>query len=279
MAGEKRAAGPKDPVTGKRTAAPRRGSDHDGNSPATTRASPDTVYSQFFRSHALSLIIFCLAFFFIVTITNPGLYINDEWITANQLHQLDIGHQVTFSEGKYGTLENGTASAYFTSRQNVLMYSLALPLLALPLVKIFGIFGDNFRLLIILIWSASLVVSALLMDAFYPLYFRIGRLRLLYPVLFLSLILFMVNVLLYKQFPFSAPDAPFEVAALVLANHICFRDMSSCPCTAVPCTPRDGRGYFLLVVPVLGRNRKRSYADRDGFYLRHVFLCLLSFRG
>jgi hypothetical protein len=221
MAGEKRAAGQKDSVTGRKTAAPGRGSGYrNAMTPAGT--SPDTVHGQFFRDHALSLIIFCMAFFFIVTITNPGLYINDEWITANQLHQLDIGHQVTFSEGKYGTLENGTATAYFASRQNVLMYSLALPLLALPLVKIFSIFGDNFRLLIILLWSASLVAAALLMDTYYPRYFRRGNLRLLYPVMFLSLILFMVNVLLYKQFPFSAPDAPFEVAALVLANHLLF---------------------------------------------------------
>ena len=39
---------------------------------------------------------------------------------------------------------------------------------------------------------------------------------------FLALLLFMGNILLYKQFPFSAPDAPFEVAALVLANHVFF---------------------------------------------------------
>jgi hypothetical protein len=32
----------------------------------------------------------------------------------------------------------------------------------------------------------------------------------------------MGNILLYKQFPFTAPDAPFEVAALVLANHFFF---------------------------------------------------------
>ena len=37
-----------------------------------------------------------------------------------------------------------------------------------------------------------------------------------------ALLLFMGNMLLYKQFPFTAPDAPFEVAALVLANHVFF---------------------------------------------------------
>jgi hypothetical protein len=188
----------------------------------TTVTVPESPAAAFFRAHALSLVIFLIAFFFIVTITNPALYINDEWITANQLHQLDLGHQVIFSEGKYGVLENGSAIRYFTLRQNILMYSLALPVAALPFVKIFSIFGDNFRMLVILAWSLSLMAIALLVDMYYPAYSRISGIRLFYPALFLSLFLFMANILLYKQFPFSAPDAPFEVAAIVMANHVFF---------------------------------------------------------
>jgi hypothetical protein len=221
MAGEQHDSGPGDAMAGRKTAGQGKGSDHNQDYDQIPRI-PETGAGLFFRDHALSLIVFLVSFFFIVAITSPGLYINDEWITANQLHQLDIGHQVTFNEGKYGVLENGTSTAYFTSRQNLLMYSLALPLLALPLVKLFSLFGDNFRLLIILLWSASLVAAALLMDQYYPRYFRAGTIHLLVPVLLLSLILFMANILLYKQFPFTAPDAPFEVAALVLANHIFF---------------------------------------------------------
>ncbi|MDD1680398.1 MAG: hypothetical protein LUQ35_02175 [Methanoregula sp.] len=176
----------------------------------------------FFRAHALSLVIFLTAFFFIVTITSPGLYITDEWITTNQIHQLDLGHQVVFSEGKYGVIENGSVPGYFTARQNVLMYSLALPLTALPFVRMFGLMGDNFRMLIILAWSLSLVVIALLLDTFYPEYAKVFGTRMLFPAVLFALLLFMGNILLYKQFPFTAPDAPFEVAALVLANHIFF---------------------------------------------------------
>ena len=168
------------------------------------------------------MLFFFLSFFFIVTITSPGLYITDEWITANQVHQLDLGHQVMFSEGKYGVTENGSVSGYMTARQNVLMYSLALPITALPFVKIFGLFGDNFRMLIILAWSISLVIIALLLDTFYPKYAKIFGIRILFPLVLFSLLLFMGNILLYKQFPFTAPDAPFEVAALVLANHVFF---------------------------------------------------------
>ena len=222
MAGEKRESGRRSP----------RKSGEPGRVLHETRLRDDPVretgsgtespLAVFFQDHVLSLVLFLGAFFFIVTITNPALYISDEWITANQVHQLDLGHQVTFSEGKYGVTENGSVSGYFTARQNVLMYSLALPLAALPFVKVFSLLGDNFRMFIILAWSLCLVGIALLLDARYPKYSKIFGIRILYPAVLLALFLFMANILLYKQFPFSAPDAPFEVAALVLANHIFF---------------------------------------------------------
>lgn len=176
----------------------------------------------FFQRYALTLIIFLISLFFILTITNPALCLNDEWITANQLHQLDIGHQATYNEGKYGITEEGILSAYFTSRQNVLMYSLALPIAALPVVKLFGLFGDNFRLIVIMSWSLCLVLIAILIEAYYPAYAKIRGMRILFPVLLLALFLFMFNILMYRQFIFSASDAPFEVAALVLTSHLFF---------------------------------------------------------
>jgi len=222
MAGEKRESGRKNSRTSGEAGRPlleNRRHNYPGTERTPGNESPPAAW---FRSHALTLIIFLAAFFAIVTITSPGLYITDEWITANQIHQLDLGHQVIFSEGKYGVTANGSVSGYFTARQNVLMYSLALPLAALPFVKVFGLMGDNFRMLIILAWSLCLVVIALLLDACYPEYAKIFGIRLLFPVVFSALLLFMANILLYKQFPFSAPDAPFEVAALVLANHVFF---------------------------------------------------------
>jgi hypothetical protein len=89
-------------------------------------------------------------------------------------------------------------------------------------VKLFGLLGDNFRLIVILVWSLCLLLSALLLDLCYPAYARFRGVRLLFPAIVLSLLLFMGNILLYKQFPYSMPDAPFEVAALVFANHIFF---------------------------------------------------------
>ena len=165
MAGEQREYGRKNSRTSGEAGRPlleNRRHNYPGTETTPGNESPPAAW---FRSHALTLIIFLAAFFAIVTITSPGLYITDEWITANQIHQLDLGHQVIFSEGKYGVTANGSVSGYFTARQNVLMYSLALPLAALPFVKVFGLMGDNFRMLIILAWSLCLVVIALLLDA------------------------------------------------------------------------------------------------------------------
>lgn len=167
-------------------------------------------------------LVFLSALFLIITITSPALFINDEWITANQLHQLETGHQVVLNEAKYGTTANGTISAYFIARGNVLLYSLALPVMALPIVKIFGIFSDNFRLAVILVWSMIPVLAAFLLETAYPKYSKIQGIRLSIVALVLGLALFCINVILYKQFPYSAPDAPYEVAALVMTNHILF---------------------------------------------------------
>jgi hypothetical protein len=174
------------------------------------------------KKYCVTILVFLISFFFIITISTPALFMNDEWISANQLHQLDSGHQITYNEGKYGVTENGTVSAYFTTRNNVLMYPLALPLIALPIVKIFTVFSDNFRMFVILIWSLIPILVAFIIDTCLPEHSRIGRIRILFPAILFGLGLFLINTLLYKQFPFTAPDAPFEVAALVLANQILF---------------------------------------------------------
>ncbi len=210
------------PASGKRTPVKNTLPDERVASPAKTLHPRYFDPAAFLRNHAFTIVLFLISLFFIITITNPALYLNDEWITANQLHQLSTGHQVTFSEGKYGVTKEGMVSAYFVSRQNVLMYSLALPIAALPVVTLFGLLGNNFRLIVILIWSLCPVLVVLLIDAYYPAYARVRGVRILFPVIVLALFLFMFNILSYRQFVFSASDAPFEVAALVLTSHLLF---------------------------------------------------------
>ena len=80
-----------------------------------------------YRAHIL---VFLVAFFIAITLAHPAFFVNDEWITANQLSQLHDGKQLMFNEGKYGTYENGTASVYFSLKDNILGYSLFLPLIS-----------------------------------------------------------------------------------------------------------------------------------------------------
>jgi len=174
------------------------------------------------RDRGICLVIFFAAMFLIISTSNPALFLNDEWITVNQVHQLDIGHQITINEGKYGVYQNGTPSGYFAFRKNVLMYSLALPLASLPVLKIFGLFTDHFRLAIITFWAFLPFLSALVISACYPARAKIGNLRITIITAVIGFLLLAANLLVYSPFIWSASDAPIEVAAVIFTNHILF---------------------------------------------------------
>jgi len=63
--------------------------------------------SRFMERNLIPVLIFLFALFFTMMFSNPALFLNDEWITVNQLHQLGEGHQVVVNEGKYGTFQTG----------------------------------------------------------------------------------------------------------------------------------------------------------------------------
>jgi hypothetical protein len=184
---------------------------------ADVNAKPSII-----KSNLIPILIFIFALFFLITFSNPALYINDEWITANQLHQLDIGHQAITNEGKYGVFVNGTETAYFQSHNNQLGYTLMLPILSLPILKIFGVFGDTFRYPVILLWTLLPIIMALLVELYYPKYSRFHGIKLLWIVIPAMFLLFLYNMLNYTIFPFSAADAPNEVAAIVFTQYIIF---------------------------------------------------------
>jgi hypothetical protein len=174
------------------------------------------------KEYALLLIIFLVSLFFITTFSNPALFLNDEWITSNQLYQLNNGHQIVVNEGTYGTYDTGEVSEYFIAHGNILQYTLLLPLFSLPVLRLFGNFGDNFRFLIVLIWSFIPMAIALLIATYYPQYAKIHGVRWVWPAIILSFFLFLMNMLLYYPFPFTDTHAPREVAAIVFTNHILF---------------------------------------------------------
>lgn len=174
------------------------------------------------KNNIIPILIFLAAIFFLITFSNPALFLNDEWVTANQLHQLDIGHQVVTNEGKYGVYSNGTPAAYFQTHNNNLGYTLMLPVLSLPMLKVFGIFGDAFRFPVLLLWTIIPVIMALLVELYAPKYSRFYGIKLTWIALPLMFILFLYNLLNFTIFPFSASDAPGEVAAIIFTQYLLF---------------------------------------------------------
>ena len=67
------------------------------------------------------IFLFCVTCFLALTVTNAGIFLNDEWMSAAQLTQIGQGHQFTYNEGSFGYFENGTAGTYMESRNNVLI--------------------------------------------------------------------------------------------------------------------------------------------------------------
>lgn len=178
--------------------------------------------SELFQKYSLHILIFLTALFFIITIANPATFFNDEWITLNQLRQLDQGHQIMYNEGTYGVFKNGTTTEYFDYRGQFLGYSLMLPLLSWPILKLFGVFGDQFRLFVLFFWALIPVLCILFIEFRYP---KIARYRGLpwikiIPVSMMGL--FFLNLLMYYPYPFTSSIAPREAAAVVFTNEILF---------------------------------------------------------
>ncbi|WP_286681254.1 hypothetical protein, partial [Methanoculleus sp. DTU007] len=152
------------------------------------------------------MLIFLFALFFAMTFSNPALFLNDEWITVNQLHQLGEGHQIIVNEGKYGTFLNGTPGPYMQSHHNLLGYTMMLPVLSLPALWFFGLFGDQFRLAIVFLWSLLPIAMAVLVDAYRPQYARWRGIRWTWLIISAAFAGFLANLVFYYPWPFTAPD-------------------------------------------------------------------------
>jgi len=174
------------------------------------------------REIAICIVIFLAALFIVIAVSIPGLVINDEWMTANQLHQLSAGHQVSLNEGKYGSYYGGMPSRYFTRMNNVLRYSLALPLAAMPAMVAISLFGDHFRLAVLFLWATIPVVAALLFSRAFPEYARIRTARLTVIGAVATFLLLVLNIIWYSPFITSTANAPVEVAAIVFTSHLFF---------------------------------------------------------
>jgi hypothetical protein len=172
--------------------------------------------------YKVHILVFLIAFLAAITVAHPVFLLTDEWVSANQLSQLNEGHQALINEGKYGTFENGTPTRYFETRQNRLGYSLALPLISLPAEKLVYFFGDYFVFFILYLWIFLLIALALVVNAFFSSYSRVGKWRWTTGLIIVSFAGFLLNLFYYHSFPLTGKDSYPEIMAIVFTNIILF---------------------------------------------------------
>lgn len=174
------------------------------------------------RQYRVHILVFLLAFLVALTCAHPMFFFNDEWITGNQLAQLKEGHQPFVNEGKYGVFSNGTLTLYFESRSNYLGYSLFFPLVALPAEWLVYFFGDHFTFFITYLWTFLLIVLALVLNAFFPAYTYIRRVRWTTCMIVLAFASLFLNLWYYRPLPLTGAGSSPEIMALVLTNVLLF---------------------------------------------------------
>jgi hypothetical protein len=170
----------------------------------------------------MHILVFLVAVVLAVTFAHPSMFITDEWVTLNQVSQLHDGHQILYNEGKYGSLENGTPTIYFTNKHNYLAYPLFLPLLSLPAYWLLDLFGNNFLYFIIYLLTFLLIALALTLNTLFPEYTHIGKWRWTTGFIVGIFVIFFVNLDLYRTFSFTGSGSYPEVAAVVLTEIILF---------------------------------------------------------
>lgn len=156
------------------------------------------------------LFTFTLIIFLLISITGAGIFLDDEWTSAQQLKQLHQFHQISKNEGTYGYYANGTIGSYFEYRANYLMYSMALPIASSPIYLLFNIFSNFVREIVMIIWIISFIYIILYI---YQINKRYGIFSIL-----LLILLSIINIVLFKPFIYNSEYIPSEVLAIVVTN-------------------------------------------------------------
>jgi hypothetical protein len=179
-------------------------------------------------NYKIHLLIFLSVFFIGITFAHPSLLLTDEWVTVNQLDQIHAGHQVIINEGKYGTFENGTVSPYFIAKNNVLGYSLFLPLISIPAYSLLEMFGDFFVFFIICLWTLLLIVIGLLLNGFFRSYTYAGRWRWTTALICAAFVLLTLNFIFYLPFFVTGGESFPEIMSIVFTNIFLFALLAVC---------------------------------------------------
>jgi len=176
--------------------------------------------------YRVHILVFLVAFFIAITLAHPSFFINDEWVTANQLSQLHDGKQLMFNEGKYGFYENGTASKYFTKKNNILGYSLFLPLISLPAYWLLDLTGNHCVFFLIYLWTFLLILIALFVNCYFPAYAHSRKWRWTSALIIGAFVLLFINFYLYRPFFVTGNESYPEILAIVFTHMILFAYLS-----------------------------------------------------
>jgi len=178
-------------------------------------------YINFSKSDLFACIsLFCLTLIISLTISPPAIFMNDEWIPLNQLSQVFSGHQFTVNEERYGKAFTGELSGYFSSRDNLLGYSLILPLISIPLMWTLVNSGDYSRLIIIFLWWICLMTIMLIIGINYYNQLNLKNKGIYWMGLFGIFGLLLLNLILYTPFQMTLPLRPVEVPAIIFTQEI-----------------------------------------------------------
>jgi hypothetical protein len=168
------------------------------------------------------ILLFAVLFVLAALLSYPAIYLNDEFISANQLNHLVEGTSPLYTYEPYGY------TAYAESHHNVLCYTLALPIVSLPAYYLFSLSGDSFRLAVLLLWSALLLAVPVMVEVWYPRYARWRGIPWTYAAIISWGVLFVLNMALYRPFWFVRGVQPGdlqvypEVAAIVFTGGVAF---------------------------------------------------------
>ncbi len=155
-------------------------------------------------------ILFCL-------FIHPIMFLNDEWITGNQLYQLSKGSQILYNEGKYGHYENGTQFNYFIIRNNSLPYSSYLPIVSISLLKIITSIGEYLTIIFIIVW----VLFALILFVTKDLNFLFNKKKRI-ATLFSIFMFFILNLYYYEPINTVNENNFSEILSIVMFHVIIY---------------------------------------------------------
>jgi len=168
---------------------------------------------MFANHQKISFLVFIFGLIISITIGNPAIFLNDEYISGNQLNHLVDSGDPFYGYDKY------PGGAYGPARDNILLYTLALPIFSLPSYYVLNFFGEYFFIFILFVWFFLVVILAFLVTSWFPRYAQWKGIPWTYGVIICSVLLFVLNLFLVKK---ESLIYHGEIAAIVFTNHILF---------------------------------------------------------